>query len=135
VLLSSHQIGEVERVADTVLILRQGKLVLNERLEVLKSRVKELLVTLHAADTAPPPLSQGAALLGARRQDRQWQMLVRDLSDDGLDWLNRQEEIADATLRQPSLEEIFVACMTTADTAGWSFPERSDAVPATEGLR
>ncbi|MDZ4683701.1 MAG: ABC transporter ATP-binding protein [Planctomycetaceae bacterium] len=135
VLLSSHQIGEVERVADTVLILRHGKLVLNERLEVLKSRVKELLVTLHGVDTAPPALPHGAVLLGARRQDRQWQLLVRDLGDGGVDWLNAQPDIADATVRQPSLEEIFVVCMTTTDTAGWSFPERADVSSVSEVSR
>jgi ABC-2 type transport system ATP-binding protein len=135
VFLSSHQIAEVERVADTVLILRHGQLVLNERLEVLKSRVQEVLVTLHAVDTAPPALPHGTVILGARRQDRQWQLLVRDLSDGGVDWLQSQADIADVTVRHPSLEEIFVVCMTTADTAGWTFPERAEAMSSTEGPR
>jgi ABC-2 type transport system ATP-binding protein len=135
VFLSSHQIAEVERVADTVLILRHGKLVLNERLEVLKSRVQELLVTLHAVDTAPPPLPSGTVLLGARRQERQWQLLVRDLNDAGVDWLHAQSDIADVTARHPSLEEIFVVCMTTTDTAGWAFPERTDVAAVREDAR
>lgn len=135
VLLSSHQIAEVERVADTVLILRHGRLVLNERLEVLKSRVQELLVTLQAVDTAAPSLSHGAVLLGARRMDRQWQLLVRDLSPTGLEALQSLPDVVDVTARQPSLEEIFVACMTTSDTAGWAFPERADVGSPTEVSR
>src|SRR6476660_1658560 len=46
VLLSSHQIGEVERVADIVAILRAGKLVLVERLETLKDQIRELSITM-----------------------------------------------------------------------------------------
>ena len=45
VLLSSHQIDEVERVADVVVILRQGKLALVERLDALKQNVRELTIT------------------------------------------------------------------------------------------
>lgn len=134
VLLSSHQIAEVERVADTVLILRRGQLVLSERLEVLKSRVKELLVTLHGVDHTPPELPMGAALLGARQEGRQWQLLVRDVSDDDLPQLRSQPDIADVSARLPSLEEIFVVCMQSSETAGWTFPERS-AVPQQEAGR
>ena len=125
VLLSSHQIAEVERVADTVLVLRKGKLVLNERLEVLKSRVREVLVTQEAVDTMPPDLPRGGVLLGAKREDRQWQLLVRDLPTDSNDWWHRQPNCVDATVRQPSLEEIFVVCMQTETASEWSFPENA----------
>src|SRR5262249_18482021 len=77
VLLSSHQIAEVERVADKIAIVRQGKLVLFESLEILKSHVQEVVITLDAIETAPPVLPAQATLLSARRQDRQWQLLVR----------------------------------------------------------
>lgn len=127
VFLSSHQIGEVERVADTVMILRRGKLVLNERLEVLKSRVREVLVTLAAVETIPPDVPRGAVLLGAKRDDRQWQLLVRDLPDDALDRWQAQPNHVDITVRQPSLEEIFVVCMQTESDTGWTFPETAAA--------
>lgn len=123
VLLSSHQIVEVERVADTVMVLRKGRLVLNERLEVLKSRVREVLVTQDAVDTIAPELPRGAILLGAKRDDRQWQLLVRDLPDDSLSWWQARPNCVDATIRQPSLEEIFVVCMQTETTDSWTFPE------------
>ena len=57
VLLSSHQIGEVERVADIVAILRAGKLLLVERLDDLKDQIRELTVTL-AENTGPTALDQ-----------------------------------------------------------------------------
>lgn len=129
VLLSSHQIAEVERVADTVLILRHGHLVLCERLEVLKSRVKELLITEGQTNTAPPTLPAGTVLLGARRQDRQWQLLVRDLQEAAVDSLRSDPAHLDVILRQPSLEEIFVVCMQSDQAEGWTFPETAATQP------
>ncbi|MCA9134815.1 MAG: ABC transporter ATP-binding protein, partial [Planctomycetales bacterium] len=46
VFLSSHQIHEVERVADIVAILRHGKLLCCESLESLKSGTTEAVLTL-----------------------------------------------------------------------------------------
>ena len=46
VFLSSHQIAEVERVADIVAILHQGRLVLVERLDELKAQVREVTFTM-----------------------------------------------------------------------------------------
>ena len=72
VLLSSHQIGEVERVADIVAILRAGKLLLVERLETLKDQIRELNITLadrhvrRPADQRPNPLRTAASPAMAR---------------------------------------------------------------------
>jgi ABC-2 type transport system ATP-binding protein len=45
VFLSSHQIGEVERVADWVALLREGELIVVERLEQLKAEMHEVTLT------------------------------------------------------------------------------------------
>ena len=107
VLLSSHQIGEVERVADIVAILREGKLILVERLETLKDEIRELNIAL-AADTAPVPPIAGQ-ILSARRHRQQWQGLVRGMSEASLAALEEHESIEELRIRTPSLEEIFVA--------------------------
>lgn len=109
VFLSSHQIHEVERVADTVGIMRAGKLIAVERLEKLKAEVQELTITL-ADTTAAPPLVAGE-LLRQRRRSRQWQLLVRNGDRESLDQLKQHESIEDIEVRTPSLEEIFVAYM------------------------
>ena len=77
VLLSSHQIGEVERVADIIAIIRAGKLLLVERLETLKDQIRELNFTLAEAAGATP--SVPGQILGQRRFQKQWQVLVRAL--------------------------------------------------------
>src|SRR5258708_6067835 len=46
VLLSSHQIGEVERGADIIAILKQGKLLAVERLDDLNNQTPERALTL-----------------------------------------------------------------------------------------
>ncbi|HVX61191.1 MAG TPA: ABC transporter ATP-binding protein [Pirellulales bacterium] len=107
VLLSSHQIAEVERVADYVAILSHGKLLLVEQLDALKQQVRELTVTL-ADDAAMPPTVCGE-LLRRRHRARQWQLLVRYLAEEHVETLRMHEAVASVETRAPSLEEIFVA--------------------------
>jgi ABC-2 type transport system ATP-binding protein len=109
VFLSSHQIHEVERVADIVGIMRQGKLIVVERLEKLKAEVQELTITLSDA-SAVPPLVAGE-LLRQRRRSRQWQLLVRNGQRESLQQLSEHESVEIVEFRTPSLEEIFVAYM------------------------
>ncbi len=109
VFLSSHQIAEVERVADIVAILRKGKLLLVERLDELKLRVRQVTITL-ADESAPLPELSGT-VLSQRRRGRQWQALVRDLDGEALAALGGVTAVQAVEVRAPSLEEIFVAYM------------------------
>ena len=127
VLLSSHQMTEVERVADKIAIVRGGKLVLFEPLEVLKNRVQEVVITLDLVETVPPDLPRGARLLGAQRQDRQWQLLVRDLDESGRISLSADPAHLDVEIRTPSLEQIFVVCMKTSDETRIDAPSHVSA--------
>ncbi|MBI3466215.1 MAG: ABC transporter ATP-binding protein, partial [Planctomycetes bacterium] len=112
VFLSSHQIGEVERVADIVAILRQGKLVLVERLDELKDQIQELTITVQDGTSRPPDLP--CRVLSERHKDRQWQILVRGATDQHLTALRAQQSVREVEARSPSLEEIFVAYMRTS---------------------
>lgn len=107
VLLSSHQISEVERVADYVAILSHGKLLLVEQLDALKQQIRELTVTL--ADGAAMPPTVCGELLRRRHRARQWQLLVRYLAEEHVETLRMHEAVASVEARTPSLEEIFVA--------------------------
>ena len=82
VFLSSHQIGEVERVADIVAILRKGKLLLVEPLDELKAQVRRLTVTLKDGARTLPDF--GGKILSQRWKPRQWQALVRGVGDEQL---------------------------------------------------
>lgn len=109
VFLSSHQIHEVERVADMVAILRHGKLLLCERLDRLKEEITELTVTL-AEGFAQPPEVTGEVLRQSRRS-RQWQILARGVQPPDIESLRLHESVAEVAVRKPNLEEIFTAYM------------------------
>ena len=109
VFLSSHQIHEVERVADMVAILRHGKLLLCERLDRLKEEITELTVTL-AEGFAQPPEVAGEVLRQSRRS-RQWQILTRGAQPSEIESLRLHESVAEVAVRKPNLEEIFTAYM------------------------
>ena len=121
VLLSSHQIAEVERVADVVAILREGQLLLVERLDELKGQIRELTITLADGAGAPPELP--GRVLSARLQSRQWQGLLRGATDDQVASLRAHPSVGGVEVRQPSLEEIFVAYMK-----GGAKSDREDVV-------
>jgi ABC-2 type transport system ATP-binding protein len=110
VLLSSHQIGEVERVADWVAILHEGRLLEVAPLDQLKATTCEWTVTMEGAASAPPAIE--GKLLARDRHGRQWRLLVKG---DGasVDQTAAQLLAADGVVavdsRTPSLEEIFVA--------------------------
>jgi ABC-2 type transport system ATP-binding protein len=125
VFLSSHQIGEVERVADIVAILRAGKLLAVERLEDLKDQIRELTITL-ADDAALPAI--GGRILHERRHRQQLQLLVRGLGDVELTGLRAHRAVRELGIRTPSLEEIFVAYLESADSGEATPPARAEAV-------
>lgn len=106
VLLSSHQIHEVERVADVVAILRKGKLVVCERLDELKQAVREITLTLPNSSREPAGLP--GTLIAQQRIGQQWRALLRDLDEDDLLSLQARADFARVDVRTPSLEEIFV---------------------------
>jgi ABC-2 type transport system ATP-binding protein len=112
VLLSSHQIVEVERVADYVAILSHGKLLTVARLDELKEQVREITLTL-SDTTAEPPRMPGD-VLASRRSARQLQYVVRGAESFELDALEHHAAIARAEVRPLGLEEIFVAYLEHA---------------------
>jgi ABC-2 type transport system ATP-binding protein len=89
VFLSSHQIVEVERVADIVAILRKSKLILVERLDELKSQIRKLTVTMKDGQMELPQLD--GQILSKRLKQRQWQLIARGMSDEQLAILNGNE--------------------------------------------
>jgi ABC-2 type transport system ATP-binding protein len=107
VLLSSHQIGEVERVADIVAIVHAGRLLVHEPLDELKHSTRQLTITV-AESTTPRPALEGTVIY-ERRRGRQWDVLVRELDETALERLRFADGVIAVESRTPSLEEIFVA--------------------------
>jgi ABC-2 type transport system ATP-binding protein len=106
VLLSSHQIVEVERIADVVAIIRQGELLLIERLDTLKAEVREITLTLGNGSTTLPEL--GGTIISQHQRDRQWRVLLRGGEESRLVALRDDGVLSEFDVRQPSLEDMFV---------------------------
>ena len=114
VLLSSHQIGEVERVADVVAIVHAGRVLLVERLEEIKRTTRQVTVTMEDPHRELPPLD--AQIIHQRHRGRQYEIITRGLDETALERLRFAPGIVAVESRTPSLEEIFVAHMTGAPT-------------------
>jgi len=105
VLFSSHLLQEVERVADHVTMMHQGRIVLSDRLEQIKESHRSINVRFEHPQQAPPSIPGVLAWSGAGHQ---WaavvtgtpQRLSQAVSDAGA-------RIVDE--RSLSLDDIFVA--------------------------
>jgi ABC-2 type transport system ATP-binding protein len=107
VLLSSHQINEVERVADWIAILHQGELKLVQPLDVLKRSTSIVTATMDdpAATVAVPP----GNVLTETRSGRQLRWVVRDLPEDWQSIYGAESGVTDLSAQQATLEETFVS--------------------------
>jgi ABC-2 type transport system ATP-binding protein len=108
VLLSSHQIPEVERVADYVAIVNQGKVRVCDRLDVLKAEIEQWVVTLENPNVAIP-VKQQYVLTHEGHGNRRQQLTVRNPEPNALWALRDMQGVAEVEVHTPSLEEIFVA--------------------------
>ncbi|MFI5457428.1 MAG: ABC transporter ATP-binding protein [Isosphaerales bacterium] len=112
VLLSSHQIGEVERVASHVALLHRGKLILAEPLDELKSRTFLLSVTFSSRDhPAAPPEGTALELIDASDAPRQARWLVHAANRSACEIVRALPGVEDLEIETPSLEEIYIAYM------------------------
>ncbi|MDR2704503.1 MAG: ABC transporter ATP-binding protein [Planctomycetaceae bacterium] len=109
VFLSSHQIAEVERVADTVAIMKKSKLLLVEPLEELKKTTSVLTVTLNDEIPLAAPFE---TIIEQRTNGRERRFIGRHLRADAEQLLKEQSNITRFEFRTPTLEEIFIAYMT-----------------------
>ncbi|MEM8670251.1 MAG: ABC transporter ATP-binding protein [Planctomycetota bacterium] len=107
VLLSSHQISEVERVADWIAILHQGHLKVVQPLDVLKKTTWIVTATLDdpAATVELPP----GNVLTESQNGRQMRWVVQALPENWRDQFESVDGVTDLDAHQASLEEIFVA--------------------------
>lgn len=112
VFLSSHQIPEVERVADYVAIVNEGKIRVCDRLEVLKQEIEQWVVTVATPNVNLP--SMDACLISKSGEGKKRQQVSVRRPDPNLLWQLRDTEgVNEVEVNTPSLEDIFVAYLTS----------------------
>ena len=106
VFFSSHSLGEVEQLCDTVAILRDGALVADESLTALRERAGHDVVIqwqdeAQAARTQPPPF-----LKVMRREGAVWQGTLEGPARPLVDFL-AGKPVEELTIGRPDLESLF----------------------------
>jgi ABC-2 type transport system ATP-binding protein len=113
VLLSSHQIGEVERIASHVALLNEGKLVLAEPLDELKSQTFLISLIFSSPDhPVGPPEGRAVKLIDAADAPRQARWLVRAPDRSACESLRALlPGVEGMEIGTPSLEDIYIGYM------------------------
>ncbi len=110
VFLSSHQIAEVERVADTIAILHRGKIRLIGSLSEIRESIFHVVIDVEDPVRALPVLPSEADVLSEQVEGRSRELFVRNLKPGMLDAVRDLPGVINIRQRLATLEEIFVAC-------------------------
>ncbi len=108
VFLSSHQIAEVERVADWVAILHQGQLQIVAPLEELKSSVTILDLSLRDPLLALPDEMEAMQVLHKTQTGRTLHLMVRGFTPAIETALSQHSNLFEIKSIRPNLEELYL---------------------------
>ena len=115
VLLSSHHIDEVARVADRVGIIHGGSLRFEASMQSLQDEARTVVITMDHSDAASPAIENELAdvglepPIGYRREGRQHRWILRRIVDGLSDKIAATEGVQSVEVAPAGLEEIFVA--------------------------
>ena len=107
VLFSSHTLSEVEQLCDRVAILRDGRVIEQERIEALRSRAVRRVEVVFA-DRADCPADAPTGLRVASREDNVLKGAWTGPMDPLLVWL-AGNRVTDVSIAPPDLEDLFLA--------------------------
>ncbi|QDV32764.1 ABC transporter ATP-binding protein [Tautonia plasticadhaerens] len=112
VLLSSHQLAEVERVASHVALVHRGRLLLAEPLDRLRDRTFLLALTF-SGGTHPdsPPGHLPIELIDAADAPRQAHWLVHARDSAACETVRALPGVESLQVERPTLEEIYIGYM------------------------
>lgn len=134
VLLSSHQISEVERVADSIAILHNGVFRIVDSMQGLKATVSEVTLTLSDPLMSLPKLESPVEVLSDQIEGRQRRLVVRHFSQEIEDFLRERAGIQRVDSRSASLEELFAACIRGRGQRETNGQARRAGAPAAKGV-
>ncbi len=115
ILLSSHGVAEVERVASHVAFLAEGRLLLAAPLEELRRRIVRVRLRF---DAAPPDAAALGQALESEVSGRQWQAVLLDPARAALDSLRERPDLEGVEESPLTLEEMYTALLARYHTGG-----------------
>jgi ABC-2 type transport system ATP-binding protein len=104
VLFSSHTLSDVQRLADTVGLLHNGRLLLHKPVDELLDRTKRIRAVLEdeGSPHRPPPGHIWQQIRG-----REWLITMPDFSPDHLQFVRSNNRIAHLDVQDMSLDDVF----------------------------
>lgn len=105
VLISSHHLGELERICDHIGIIHEGQILLEESIDDLKSNVRKIQVAFKG--DIPEKIKSNPDILKIENRGKVYEIIVNDNVDVFMEDLEKQKPILLDTIDM-SLEEIFV---------------------------
>ncbi|GJF16615.1 ABC transporter [Mycolicibacterium cyprinidarum] len=123
VFLSSHTLSEVERVADRVAIIREGELVVVERVDELKRKAIRR-IDFEFATPVPADLFDGVPGVRSAEVDHRHAQVSFDGSVHGILKAAMTRDVVNLNSRESDLEEVFLTYYRT-DVDGSAAPEKS----------
>lgn len=107
VFFSSHQIAEVERIADRVCIIDHGRLLVDAPLDEIRREYRRITLSF---DAAPPPITRSLPGVQIRTTGRQVTLLARENADAvaelARDLHPKSVEVSPVGLREVFLETV-----------------------------
>jgi ABC-2 type transport system ATP-binding protein len=104
VLYSSHNLGDIRRMADSVCILRDGRIVVRRPIDELLAsarRVRAVLTDGHLPRWVPE------GTIWQRVQRREWMLTVDDFRDDVADRIKAENPVESVEVCEVSLGDLF----------------------------
>jgi ABC-2 type transport system ATP-binding protein len=123
VVAASHVLSDLERVADDLIVLREGRVVMHDALETLRDEVREL----HLACGEPTPEWLGSFRVLSQRQDGQMSRQWIRLGDDRADALERADGYPG--VRHVNLESLYFALTGTGPDGQSDLPTTWETLP------
>ncbi len=105
IFMSSHDLGEVERVCQRVAIIRSGKIVAEAAVDELTARRQRLIEVTFSGLAPEWPASPAVRLM--ERNGNRLTISVRDDARETLAHLSARDDVTDILVTRPSLEQIF----------------------------
>ncbi|HZM03379.1 MAG TPA: ABC transporter ATP-binding protein [Candidatus Saccharimonadales bacterium] len=113
VLISSHGLSDIERFADHVGMIKNGKLLLEGRTDEVVDRYR--MAEFFTRDGAAAHKLEHDGLIILKRNENRWQALL-DQKSDALSWLQSQDA-QQISLTRLTLEDLFVALVKEKEAA------------------
>lgn len=114
VLLSTHALADVQRAADHIGLLHNGRLIVQCPTEELITQTKRIRVVLDAAGSAEPATPARASLpqappgtVWSRLEGREWIVTVRGFTQDTLERIRAAASVRSLNVLDLNLDDVF----------------------------